>query len=71
MDPSVQAAAVSSIGLVAVALLQLRTHKKVQETHHQVTTNSHSSKTPTVLDRLDDLSKKLDAHLEDHARGRD
>ncbi len=67
-DPAVQAAAVSSVGIIVVGLLQLRTHKKVNETHHQVTANSHKSKEPTILDRLDDLSNKLDKHLEDHAR---
>jgi hypothetical protein len=41
----------------------------VKETHHQVTANSHSSPLPTIMDKLDDISKALIAtneRLEEH-----
>jgi hypothetical protein len=31
----------------------------VRETHHQVTANSHASDSPTVLDRIDDVSTEV------------
>jgi hypothetical protein len=31
----------------------------VKQTHHQVTVNHHSSDTPTVLDRLDDVQDEI------------
>lgn len=34
--------------------------KPVRETHHQVTVNHHSSKEPTVLDRIDTVQRKVD-----------
>lgn len=81
MDPTVQAALIANLGLVLVAFLQVRGQRqqakiaeKVKETHHQVTTNSHASARPTVLDRLDDVHAavqdvgwRLDRHLEWHA----
>ena len=81
LDPSVQAAVISGGCLVVVAFIQIRGQRqqskmstKVSETHHQVTTNSHSSSEPTMLDRLDDVHRavyevqeRLDRHLEWHA----
>jgi hypothetical protein len=34
----------------------------VRETHKQVTVNHHSSENPTVLDRIDDVSKQVAAN---------
>lgn len=74
MDPSVQAALIAQVGLMVVAFLQLRGQRqqnkmkqKVEETHHQVTTNGHSSAEPTILDKINDISDRLDAHLDWHA----
>ena len=62
MDPIVAAALIAAPGPIIVALIQLHQARKqrevaerVKETHHQVTTNTHKSAKPTVLDRLDDL----------------
>lgn len=33
------------------------TRELVEETHHQVTVNHHSSDRPTVLDRIDDVAQ--------------
>lgn len=50
--------------LVKYALLPwLKEHLvvPVQETHETLTVNSHRSAEPTVLDRLDDLSRRVSA----------
>lgn len=66
MDPVLGAAIVAAVASVSVALIQLRgqreqkkIHNKIKETHHQVTTNSHSSPIPTIPDRLDDLGAAI------------
>lgn len=58
----------SLIGTVVTALIAARINRGVsgvrtvaEETRHQVTVNHHSSTTPTVLDRIDDLSQELRA----------
>jgi hypothetical protein len=39
--------------------LQRELFGPVQRTHHQVTVNHHSSDTPTILDRLDDVQDEV------------
>lgn len=41
--------------------LEEHVFRPVRETHHQVTVNHHSSDEPTVLDRLDDVTKAVEA----------
>ena len=36
----------------------------IQQTHHQVTVNHHSSDEPTVLDRVDDVQKAVESLTE-------
>lgn len=63
------------IGLAVrfILLPYLREHliEPVKETRKQVTVNHHSSETPTVLDRIDDVSQQVhrlagmfDGHLD-------
>lgn len=52
-------AAITSVATVYTVRLSRHVsgmRDKVDETHHQVTVNSHSSETPTVLDRLADVA---------------
>lgn len=58
--------ALSVIGLIINGLIAARASRGVQrtetlveETHHQVTVNHHSSESPTVLDRIDDLRREI------------
>lgn len=68
-DAAGLAAVLTPLGLVLVALIQLRSGRdvreikqhvpaiaeKVDETHTQVTVNGHSQDKPTVLDKLEDV----------------
>lgn len=51
--------------LISPAIL-LVMNKKIKETHKQVTVNHHSSESPTILDKLDDLQQAFNRHLEWH-----
>lgn len=45
-------AAITTVGGYWLARVTREVRGKVDETHHQVTVNQHSSKHPTVLDRI-------------------
>lgn len=73
MDPSVAAASIAAIASILCAAIVRMDSKKVNETHRQVTVNHHSSDSPTLLDRFDDLESsvkivdnKLDHHIQWH-----
>lgn len=52
---TVMVAIVTSVTSMVTVILTKRQGKKLDETHSQVTVNHHSSSTPTVLDRIDDV----------------
>lgn len=52
----VLAATIPTLGTIYVAYIGRGLRSKVQETHHQVTVNTHASEQPTVLDRLADVA---------------
>ena len=66
MDFSLSDVLVGLIGLVGV-ILTLRQNKKLNPVHRQLTVNHHSSREPTVLDRLDNIETRLDRHIDWHA----
>ena len=51
--------------LISPAILLIM-NKKIKETHRQVTVNHHSSENPTILDKLDDLQKAFNRHIQWH-----
>lgn len=66
MSEIVLAALIAALASIVTAVLQLHTRReqknitnKVDETHRQVTINNHSSKEPTILDKLDDLTREV------------
>lgn len=62
-------AAIAAIGSVVSVYLTKRQDKKINETHKQVTVNSHSSATPTVLDliaEVRDEQKRTNDRIESH-----
>lgn len=59
LDPSIIVASIAAVGGVASAWMTARQGRQVRETHKQVTVNHHSSATPTVLDRIDDVRTAL------------
>jgi hypothetical protein len=83
MSDPVLVALIAAAASIVTVLLQVRIQfrqgriaAKVAETHHQLSVNSHSSATPTVLDKLDDLTvavsevtSRLDRHEIAHAEG--
>lgn len=62
MDPVLGAIIVANIaGIFSIlnTIMLKRQNVKIDETHTQVTTNHHSSDPPTVLDRLDTLTRMV------------
>lgn len=62
IDPgsaAVIAATVAALGTIVNTIVAKRQHKKINETHKQVTVNHHSSDFPTVLDRIDDVQQAV------------
>lgn len=64
-------AATLAVGLVGlgvrfILLPWLREHlvDKVEETHRQVSVNKHQSRPPTLLDRVDTLTRLFTDHVE-------
>lgn len=57
---SIIVAGIAAFGAVASAWLTLRQRPKLDEVHHQVSTNHGESDPPTVLDRLDNLETKVE-----------
>lgn len=77
MSEIVLAALIAAGASIVTAVLQLVTRReqknitnKVDETHKQVTVNSHKSEQPTLLDKLDDLARRMDRHDELHEKER-
>lgn len=62
VDPglaTVIVATIAAMGAFANTAIAVKQGRKVDETHKQVTVNHHSSKVPTVLDRIDDVDKRV------------
>jgi hypothetical protein len=57
-------AAITTVGGIWLARATRDVRAKVDETHHSVTVNSHSSDTPTVLDRLTEVADLAQAALD-------
>lgn len=57
-----------ALGVKFILLPWLRDHlvQPVQRVHHEVTANNHKSATPTIPDRLEDLSTKVDEATQAH-----
>lgn len=68
MDTDVLVGLIGAIGVVAAAwVANAPQRRRTKEVHRAVTVNHHSSEQPTILDRLDDIDRKIDRHLEWHA----
>jgi hypothetical protein len=74
MDPAVATVIVATIAAsasIVTAFIAGGQRRAIRETHHQVSVNHHSSPTPTVLDRLEDVADAVErverAHT-DHIR---
>ena len=52
-------AIVATLGTLANTIISMRQNKQINETHKQVTVNHHSSESPTVLDRIDDVQQAV------------
>ena len=57
-------AAITTVGGYWLARVTRGVRDQVQETHHQVTVNSHSSDQPTVLDRIAEVGDIAQAALD-------
>lgn len=73
MSDAVIVALIAAGASLMTVLLQIRERRyqhrmarKVEETHTQVTVNSHKSEQPTLLDKLDELARRMDKHEELH-----
>lgn len=63
MDPAIATVVVASIaavGGITSTVIAVRQRPKLDEVHHQVSVNKHTSEHPTVLDRLETLESKVD-----------
>lgn len=49
----------ASVKWVLLPYIERELIRPVQQTHHQVTVNHHSSGEPTILDRLDDVQDEI------------
>jgi hypothetical protein len=49
----------AAVKWVLLPYIQRELVDPIQQTHHQVTVNHHSSETPTILDRLDDVQDEI------------
>lgn len=56
---SVVVATIAASGAVVNTIIAAGQGRKLDETHKQVTVNHHSSQTPTVLDRIDDVRQEV------------
>lgn len=61
---SIVVAGIAAAGGLASSWLTLRQRPKLNEVHHQVSTNHHDSEPPTVLDRLDNLESKVETCIQ-------
>lgn len=52
-------ACIAALASIISAVIAKKQNKKIDETHKQVTVNSHSSDTPTVLDLINDLRDEV------------
>lgn len=71
----VAVALIGSVGLIGAAIVTAVFGKKLNETHKQVTQNSHQNDRPTVLDLISEVRDEqretnnlLHRHLEWHIR---
>jgi flagellar basal body-associated protein FliL len=66
---AITVALIAAASSIIVAIMTAKQNGKINETHKQVTVNSHSSANPTVLDLISDVKEeqvRVRVELSDH-----